>query len=83
MRTRGDSQGLHRLIARHLVRVQRFTPTVTQFINLIGTDVGRPHEHIVSNLVDYDRLAADVREVLDTLSPKEIDVQTRAGGWYL
>ena len=64
-------------------RIQRFTPTITRVINLIATDVGRPVGHIVSNLVGYDRLVEDVQGVLDSLIPKEVEVQARAGGWYL
>ena len=56
---------------------------MTQVINLILTDVGRPVSHIVSNLVGYDRLAADMRAVLDTLVPKEVEVQTQTGAWHL
>ena len=58
------------------LRILRFTPAATRIINLILSDVGRPVGHIVSNLVGYDRLVADVQEVLRTLIPKEIDVQT-------
>ena len=75
--------GIGTIFVDHLVRIQRFTPTVTQFVNLISTDVGRPLEHIMTNLVGYDQLAVDVHSVLDTLSPKEVEVQTRAGAWYL
>jgi two-component system CheB/CheR fusion protein len=67
----------------HHLRVQRFTPAVTQVINLILTDVGRPVGHIVSKLTGYDRLVADVQAVLDSLTPKELEVQTQAGAWYL
>jgi two-component system, chemotaxis family, CheB/CheR fusion protein len=63
--------------------IQRFTPVVTQLIHLIPTDVGRPVGHIASNLVGYDRLVADVQTVLDNLTPKEIEVQTQAGDWYM
>ena len=65
------------------LRIQRFTPAVTQLINLISTDVGRPVGHIVSNLVGYDRLVEDVKAVLDTLVPIEVEVQTTAGAWHL
>ena len=58
------------------LRILRFTPAATRIINLILSDVGRPVGHIVSNLIGYDRLVADVQEVLRTLIPKEIDVQT-------
>ena len=75
--------GIGTIFVDHQLRIQRFTPAVTQVINLILTDVGRPVGHIVSNLVGYDRLVADVRAVLDTLVPKEVEVQTQAGAWYL
>ena len=58
------------------LRILRFTPAAMRIINLILSDVGRPIGHIVSNLKGYDQLVADVQEVLRTLIPKEIDVQT-------
>ena len=58
------------------LRILRFTPAAMRIINLILSDVGRPIGHIVTNLQGYDRLVADVQEVLRTLIPKEIDVQT-------
>ena len=64
------------------LRIMRFTPAASQIINLIPTDMGRPLGHIVSNLVGYDRLVADVKEVLDTLIPKAVDVQTDEGRWF-
>lgn len=39
--------------------------------------------HIVSNLVGYDRLVADVQGVLETLAPMEAQVQTTTGLWYV
>ncbi len=74
--------GIGTIFVDHQLRILRFTPTVTQVINLILTDVGRPLGHIVSNLAGYDCLAADVQAVLDTLVPKEVEVQTRAGAWF-
>jgi len=75
--------GVGTVFVDHQLRIQRFTPAVTQVINLILTDVGRPVGHIVSNLAGYDRLVEDVEAVLDTLAPKEIEVQTKSGAWYL
>jgi two-component system CheB/CheR fusion protein len=66
----------------HQLRILRFTPTATRIINLILGDVGRPVGHIVSKLVGYDRLVEDVQAVLTTLTPKEVEVQTREGKWY-
>lgn len=75
--------GIGTIFVDHQLRIQRFTPAAAQVINLILSDVGRPVGHIVSNLVAYDRLVADVREVLDSLVPKELEAQTHAGAWYL
>jgi two-component system CheB/CheR fusion protein len=62
--------------------IRRFTPSVTKVINLITSDVGRPVNHIVSNLIGYDHLMDDIQSVLDNLILKEDEVQTKAGGWY-
>jgi len=75
--------GIGTIFVDYQLRILRFTPAVTQVINLIRTDVGRPVGHIVSNLVGYDTLVADVRGVLDTLTTKEVEVQTQTGAWYL
>ncbi|MRR56090.1 MAG: PAS domain S-box protein [Deltaproteobacteria bacterium] len=73
--------GIGTVFVDHHLRILRFTPTATRFINLILTDVGRPVGHIVSNLIGYDRLVADTQAVLDTLVPREVDVQTAEGKW--
>ena len=64
------------------LRILRFTPAASAIINLIPSDVGRPVSHIVSNLIGYDRLVADVQAVLNTLIPKEVNVQTTEGRWH-
>ena len=74
--------GIATVFVDHRLRILRFTPTATRIINLIAGDVGRPVGHIVYNLQGYDRLVADVQSVIDTLVPKEIEVQTLDGKWY-
>ncbi|MFA6216630.1 MAG: chemotaxis protein CheB [Candidatus Omnitrophota bacterium] len=74
--------GIGTIFVDHQLRIQRFTPAVTQVINLISTDVGRSVGHIVSNLVGYDCLVADIQSVLDTLLPQETQVQSKSGVWY-
>ncbi len=64
------------------LRILRFTPAVTQVINLILSDIGRPVSHIVSNLVGYTSLVEDVQAVLKTLIPKVADVQTAEGKFF-
>jgi two-component system CheB/CheR fusion protein len=74
--------GIGTVFVDHQLRILRFTPSASAIINLIPTDVGRPVGHIVSNLIDYNSLVADVQTVLSTLIPKEVTVQTRASAWY-
>ncbi|PIU20480.1 MAG: chemotaxis protein CheR, partial [Elusimicrobia bacterium CG08_land_8_20_14_0_20_59_10] len=73
--------GVATIFLDHHLRILRFTPTAAKLINLILGDVGRLVAHIVSNLRDYDTFFEDVRAVLETLVPKETDVQAKDGGW--
>lgn len=74
--------GIAIVFVDHFLRILRFTPSATKIINLILSDVGRPVSHIVSNLIGYDSLPADVQYVLDTLIFKELEVQTTDGKWF-
>ncbi len=63
------------------LRIKGFTPAVTRIINLIETDIGRPVSDIVTNLV-YENFVKDVREVLDTLIFKEMEIKDKNNLWY-
>jgi two-component system CheB/CheR fusion protein len=39
--------------------------------------------HLVSNLVRYDQLVDDIAVVLNTLIPKELEVEAKDGAWHL
>jgi two-component system CheB/CheR fusion protein len=75
--------GVGTIFVDHSLRILRFTPTIVPLMNLIETDVGRPVDQIRSNLTGYDSLGTDVKDVLASLVPKELEVQTRTGEWYL
>jgi two-component system CheB/CheR fusion protein len=75
--------GIGTVFVDHQLCILRFTPGATQIINLILSDVGRSVAHFASNLVAYDRLVADVQGVLNNLIPKEVEVQTTNGNYYL
>ncbi len=75
--------GIGNIFVDHNLRILRFTPTITQVVNLIPADVGRPVGHIVCNLVGYDRLGEDLEKTLDTLLPTEAEVTTRTGQTFL
>ncbi len=74
--------GIGTVFVDHNLCILRFTPAITQIIHLILSDLGRPVGHIASNLIGYDRLVADTQSVLDTLLPKEVEVQTVEKMWY-
>lgn len=75
--------GIGTLFVDFDLTIQRFTPDTAKVINLIQSDVGRPVSHIVSNLRNYNDLVADLRQVLQSLIPREIQVESTAGRWYL
>jgi two-component system CheB/CheR fusion protein len=75
--------GIGTVFVDHKLRILRFTPAITTIINLISVDIGRFIGHIVSNMLNYNNLVKDIKSVLDTLAPKEIEVQTKKGDWYL
>jgi two-component system, chemotaxis family, CheB/CheR fusion protein len=78
-----SSTDIGTIFVDHHLLISRFTPSVTQVINLIPSDIGRPIGHIVSNLPGYTTLVADLQSVLDSLVPKEVEVQTQTGRWFL
>jgi two-component system CheB/CheR fusion protein len=77
------STGVGTISVDHQLLIQRFTAFITPIINLLPGDIGRPVGDIVSNLLGYENLLQDVQTVLDSLIPRDIEVQTRAGAWYL
>jgi len=74
--------GIATVFVDRQLRILRFTPSATQIINLIPSDVGRPVGHTVSNLSNYNNLPADAQAVLNTLIPKELEVQTTECKWF-
>jgi two-component system CheB/CheR fusion protein len=69
------------LIVGDDMRIRRFTPTAERMLNLIPGDVGRPVGQINTNL-QTDNLESLTRETIDTMTPRELEVQDRQGRWY-
>jgi two-component system, chemotaxis family, CheB/CheR fusion protein len=63
------------------LNIKRFTPQAVNIAHLIAGDVGRPFAHIVASL-KYDRVLDDAKAVLDTLLPREAQVQADNDHWY-
>ncbi len=64
------------------LRVRKFTPAVTKFVNLIENDLGRPINHISYNF-HYDSFFIDIENVLKTLKPVECELKTLFEKWFL
>ncbi|MEH2464157.1 chemotaxis protein CheB [Nostoc sp.] len=63
------------------LRIRRFTPMGQRLFNLISADAGRPLSDIRTN-VNIPDLEPLILDVLDTLTIKELEVQTFGGHWY-
>ncbi len=75
--------GIGTIFVDNQLIIQRFTPAAARVINLIPTDIGRPVDHIVPRLAAYDSMVRDIKTVLDTLIPREEEVRTKDGQWFL
>jgi two-component system CheB/CheR fusion protein len=60
------------------LRIRRFTPVSQRALNLIPSDVGRPISDINLNL-ELPRLDRLLAEVIETLTPKVMEVQDLSG----
>ncbi len=81
MRNLLNSTQIATIFVDNNLHVRRFTQKATTMINLIETDIGRPLQHVATNLA-YDGLIADLTDVLKTLTPRSCEVQTTHGDWY-
>ena len=63
-------------------RIRRYTPAITRLLNLIPTDLGRSIRDITRKFTDGD-LLSDAAEVLRQLTPREKEVQTEDGRWWV
>lgn len=64
------------------LHIKRYTDQAKKIVKLIPTDVGRPIGDLVTEL-QYDLLEEDCRNVFKHLEFREIEVQSKAGQWYL
>ena len=65
------------------LNILRFTPALVKIISLIAADIGRPLMHFTSTLSNYDDLEKDLRAMLLSLIPTEVEVKTKGGSYYM
>ncbi|MES2766106.1 MAG: CheR family methyltransferase [Bacteroidota bacterium] len=76
-----DSTDIATIFIGNDLNIKRFTPKTTQLLNILPTDIGRPISHITTNLENCD-LENEVQNVLENLSKKETQVQSKSGQWF-
>ena len=74
--------GIGTLFVDQQLLIQRFTPAVTEIMNLIPSDIGRPLSDITPRLTGGVDLVGNVTAVLDTLAPVEAQVESGDGRTY-
>ena len=77
-----DSTQIATLFLDEDLRIKRFTESARDLVALRDADVGRPIDDLRIKL-QYQNLSDDGEQVLRSLIPKEVKVQTTAGHWYL
>ncbi|MDO8926972.1 MAG: chemotaxis protein CheB [Sideroxyarcus sp.] len=77
-----DNINVGTIFLNDTLSIKRFTREAIRVFRLVASDVGRPLGDIKSNIRDDD-LLADAQAVLDSLVPREREVFTSGGEWYL
>jgi len=60
------------------LRIRKFNPVAVKMVNLMESDIGRPIEHISTNIRDYS-LSSDISSVVKTGKSVEKEVQLKSG----
>jgi two-component system CheB/CheR fusion protein len=76
-----DNTEIGTIFLDNQLNILRFTPQVTRLFNVIPGDVGRSITHIVSNF-EYPFLEDAIKEVIEKLVGKELEVSTKKDEWY-
>jgi two-component system CheB/CheR fusion protein len=77
-----DNINIGTLFLDQNLMIRLYTRETRKIFRLIAGDVGRPLEDIKSNIEGED-LQADLQSVLETLIPRERELRTHDGAWYL
>ena len=77
-----DNINIGTVFLNDALNIKRFTREAAQVYRLVASDVGRPLSDIKSN-IEGDDLLIEAQTVLDSLVPREREVRTTSGEWYL
>jgi two-component system CheB/CheR fusion protein len=62
--------------------IRKYTPTVTEQVNLIESDIGRPINHLSYN-IKYDHFLEDIRQVINSRHPIEKELEVSGQTYFL
>lgn len=77
-----NSVNLPVLMLNNDLQIRQFTPPTQRIMSLRPSDIGRPVGEIRSQL-SIENLEPLLREVIETLATKEVEVQDREGRWHM
>jgi two-component system CheB/CheR fusion protein len=77
-----NSSAIATLFLSEDLRIRWFTPPLAELLDVIPSDIGRPLNQLAPKFQDPD-FADDAREVLRTLQPREREVTSNDGRWYV
>jgi two-component system CheB/CheR fusion protein len=77
-----DSTNIGTIFLDQNLFVKRFTRDAARVFRLVASDMGRPLADIKSIIVAED-IVADAQDVLDTMVPREKEVETKEHLWFL
>ena len=77
-----NSVNLPVLMLNNEFQIRHFTPPTQRLMSLRSSDIGRPVSEIRLNL-NLEDMAPMLRDVMETLTPRETEVQDREGRWHL
>ena len=77
-----NSVNIPLLMLNNDLLIRQFTPPMQRLLSVRSTDIGRSISEIRLHL-SIDDLEPTLREVLDTLGTRELEVQDREGRWFL
>jgi two-component system CheB/CheR fusion protein len=76
-----DATEIGTIFLNNDLEILRYTPQISKLFNIIPVDVGRSLSHVVSKF-DYDLLENSIKEVIERLLIKEIEINTKSNDWY-
>lgn len=77
------STDLAQIFVDRNLRIRKFNPTAVKMVNLIEGDIGRPIEHISTNLRNPENFIEEIRDASENNRMFEKEISLNSGATYL